>query len=213
MAKPKNEWKGVQVQPEGDKNWLQKLIVKKENADQAPSLTDKLTGKTKSIYTQVSVTRKNSSAQLFVVPFSVNLQSLSLSSTAITIKDAFICIPPDTYVDSIQISFTSNSTNRGNMQISFVSDLGDGQVNEIVAPINFTKSSTTPTELLPTSGFHGTGGNTTGVSKPLYMRIKTMPENGVSTPWWSTVSAINGSIYFMLSDADRKWVNTNAEDS
>lgn len=213
MPKPKNEWKGVQIHPETDKNWLQKLLVKKDIKDEQPSLMDKIIGKTKSVYTHTSVARKNNSAQLFVVPFSVNIQSLNLSSVNVSIKDAFICIPPDTYVDSIQISFTSNSTNRGNMQISFVSDLGDGQINEIVAPVNFTKSSTTPTELLPTSGFHGTGGNTTGVSKPLYMRIKTMPENGVSTPWWSTVSAINGSIYFMLSDADRKWVNTNAEDS
>lgn len=126
------------------------------------------------------------------LPFSVPLSSFS--AVAVTTTDWFLAVGHDAAIERGFVIFDQNDASRGTMQVSIVQNLGDGRIVEVAAPTTITKASTEPVELEV---------QTTAIEphRPIYLRIKTMPEGG-STPFWAVAATLAGTLHFFNPDVD-----------
>lgn len=129
----------------------------------------------------------------FLMPFSITLSSLSLSSTARTQTDVFLFVANDISIDSLHILFDATSTKRGVMNVSVVQNLGDGRYVQVTQPTTVDSPDTDPTEIIPQDGV-------LSPSRAVYLRVETLPDNG-STPWWAAdVTKLHGTLHFLITD-------------
>ena len=129
----------------------------------------------------------------FLLPFSVTLSTLSLSSTVRTQTDVFMFVANDISIDSLHILFDATSKKRGTMNLSVVQNLGDGRYTQITQPATLTSPERDPQEILPQDG-------ALSPSRAVYLRIETLPDSG-STPWWAAdVTKLHGTFHFLITD-------------
>jgi hypothetical protein len=127
-----------------------------------------------------------------LVPFTVTIADLALSSTVETTADHFLFIANDASVDSLHLVFDQTSVLRGTWQASILMQLEDGAERTIFGPITIATPFATPREFRTQQGQlrHG---------RLVFLRVKSQPSGG-TTPWWTVPSFFFGTFHMLTKD-------------
>lgn len=134
----------------------------------------------------------NLSTKTKVVPFTIKIADLSLSTTAETTADHFLFIADDSSINSLHFVFDQASSLRGTWQVSVMMQQEDGAERQILGPFTINAPFATPREFQTQQGQlrHG---------RLVFLRIKSQPSGG-TTPWWTVPSYFFGTFHLLTKD-------------